>query len=43
MLLNEVPMIRFVEIEFEHYLIGLGFSADYVIVEDWNVRKRIVA
>ena len=30
-----------VEIGFEHYLLGLGSSADSVIVEDWTVRKRI--
>ena len=30
-----------VEIGFEHYLIGLAWGADYVIVENWNVCKRI--
>ena len=32
-----------VEIGFEHYLLGLGWSADSVIVEDWIVCKRIEA
>ena len=30
-----------VEIGYEHYLIGLAYSSDSVIVQDWNVRKRI--
>ena len=32
-----------VEIGFEHYLLGLGWSADSVIVENWSVCKRIEA
>ena len=32
-----------VEIKFEHYLLGLGWSADSVIVKDWVVCKRIEA
>ena len=31
------------EIGYEHYLIGISFTADLVIVKDWNVYKRIVA
>ena len=31
------------EIGYEHYLIGLAWGADLVIVKDWSVCKRIVA
>ena len=31
------------EIGIEHYLFGLVSTADLVIVENWNVSKRIVA
>ena len=30
-----------IEIGYEHYLFGLGWSTDSVIVQDWKVCKRI--
>ena len=31
-----------VEIGYEHFLLGLGWTADSVIIEDWNVCKRVL-
>ena len=31
------------EIKYEHYLLGLCFGADLLIIEDWKVSKRVVA
>ena len=33
----------FVEIGNEHYLFGLGFCAEQIVVKDWNVSHRITA
>ena len=42
---NEIPddYNNFLEIGYEHYLFGLSYSADLVIVEDWKVSKRVIA
>ena len=33
----------FLEIGYEHYLLGLEKSADLLIVQNWNAYKRVIA
>ena len=42
---NELPenYNAMLEIGYEHYLFGLGWTADLLIVEEWKVSKRVVA
>ena len=44
MLRNEFPELynSMLEIGYEHFMFGLGWSADLLIVEDWKVSKRVV-
>ena len=42
---NEQPCAynNMLEIGYEHYLLGLAWSPDILIVEDWKVSKRVIA